>query len=203
MKNIAKTFYYITCLSIIFIILNTILLINYVKETESIPAKKFEDVDLLVVLTGGSGRIDEGIKLLSSGKAELLFISGGGEKIDIEHILKENEISPSFKESIIFENLSKSTYENALMTKELISSYQIESIALITSEYHMKRAFYTFTKVLPEQVKIYPYPVKTSLFKIERWYKDSQSRKIIFSEFYKYHWYKLKFWIYNNLGKAG
>lgn len=201
MKNFAKIFYYFCGLGIILIILHTVLLINYIKETEAMPDKAFDEVDLLVVLTGGSGRIDEGVKLLSSGKGELLFISGGGEKIDIDHVLKENEINPLLKESIIFENLSKSTYENALMTKEIVKSYQIKSIALITSAYHIKRASYTFRRILPEDVKIYPYRVKTSLFKIDRWYKDSKSRKIIFSEFYKYHWYRLRFLFGNNKAK--
>jgi uncharacterized SAM-binding protein YcdF (DUF218 family) len=45
-------------------------------------------VDAIVILTGGGLRINEGLDLLQSDQAAKLLISGVGEKVGIEGILK-------------------------------------------------------------------------------------------------------------------
>ena len=55
-----------------------------------------------------------------------------------------------------FEDKSTNTYSNALQTLAWIKKSKINSITLITSNYHMPRALMEF-KVILKNIKIYPY----------------------------------------------
>ena len=47
-------------------------------------------------------------------------------------------------EAILIEGNSRNTYENAIETKKLMNSRQIDKILLVTSAFHMPRALATF-----------------------------------------------------------
>ncbi|MBM3566531.1 MAG: YdcF family protein, partial [Alphaproteobacteria bacterium] len=44
--------------------------------------------DAIVVLTGGSGRLDAGLDLLARGRAEKLFVSGVYHGVDVQRLLQ-------------------------------------------------------------------------------------------------------------------
>ncbi len=57
-----------------------------------IPAHIIDDnreTDAIVVLTGGSGRLEYGLELLAEGKGKKLFISGVSEGITTEQLLRQ------------------------------------------------------------------------------------------------------------------
>ena len=83
-------------------------------------------------------------------KAPIIVISGGNvfEQIGVEseayyisEILQEWGVSSQY---IIVEGRSRNTYENAVWTKKLMDSRQIDRILLVTSAFHMPRALATF-----------------------------------------------------------
>ena len=50
--------------------------------------KSLSKTDAIIVLTGGTGRLETGLQLLSEGYAKLLFISGVARGLDVQALLK-------------------------------------------------------------------------------------------------------------------
>jgi len=147
--------------------------------------------DAIVVLTGGRGRIDEGLVLLRRGRAKLLILSGVHKDSDLDSIFlrRVNSVESS---KIVLEKRSSSTFQNALEVRRLMAENGFTSMVLITSGYHMKRAYYTFGKVMPEGTRIEAHNVSTPNFDESRWWEGG-SLGILAAEFVKYYWYMARF----------
>lgn len=159
--------------------------------TESPRGAESSQADAIVVLTGGKGRIPEGIALLRAGKGKVLIISGVASDVSADSIFS-GKLTRSELAGVILEKRSTSTYENAVEVRKLAQERGFKSVVLITSVYHMKRAAYIFSQVMPPGVLIEPYFVTTPNFNENSWW-DSKSMGLIAVEFVKYSWYELKF----------
>ena len=106
----------------------------------------------IVVLTGGKGRIEKGIELLQNGYGEKLFISSVFSKNDIKTKLeKYNNGNYLFECCISFDNNAKNTNENVLEVKRwLDNNTEINKLILVSSYYHLPRAFIIVKNKLPE-----------------------------------------------------
>lgn len=149
------------------------------------------NADAIVVLTGGKGRIPEGIALLRAGKGKVLIISGVASEVSADSIFR-GKLTQGELAGVILEKRSTSTYENAVEVRKLALARGFKSVVLITSVYHMKRAAYIFSQVMPPGVLIEPYFVTTPNFNENSWW-DSKSIGLLAIEFVKYRWYELKF----------
>jgi uncharacterized SAM-binding protein YcdF (DUF218 family) len=147
--------------------------------------------DAIVVLTGGKGRVEQGLEFLREGVSPTLILSGVNEAADLDSIFAGG-LDGVDRDRIILEKQSKSTYENALQVKRLVIDRGYSSVLLITSSYHMKRAFFIFNRVMPEGVLIMPYRVSSPNFNEERWW-DWKGLSILTPEFIKYSWYEIRF----------
>jgi uncharacterized SAM-binding protein YcdF (DUF218 family) len=147
--------------------------------------------DAIVVLTGGRGRTDEGLALLRKGRSKLLILSGVHQDADLDSIFLKR-VNNVEREKIVLEKRSRSTFENALEVRKLMKERGFASMVLITSGYHIKRARYTFTKVMPEGFRIDAYSVSTPNFDERRWWEGG-SLGLIAAEFVKYYWYMARF----------
>ena len=145
----------------------------------------------IVVLTGGRGRALTGLELLRGGAAKVLIISGVDEDADIDSIFPSG-VSKKERSLIALEKSSKSTYENALEVRELFLKKGLDSMLLITSEYHMQRAMLVFERVMPRSVDIKEYPVESPVFNAERWW-EGNGVMLVGLEFVKYYWYRVRF----------
>lgn len=124
--------------------------------------------DLAIVL-GGMGRIDERqnrfdfgqsgdrlfqtLELYHKKRVGKLLITGGSGSIskpnhrEAIYIKKYLQSISTPDSSIIIENNSKNTYENAVFTKHILDSLQFKgSILLVTSSFHMRRSLAIFNK---------------------------------------------------------
>ena len=143
--------------------------------------------DAIVVLTGGKGRVNEGLRMLRAGVADTLILSGVHEDAGMDAIFA-NGVDPYLRESIILEKSSKNTYENAVQTRRLVIEKGFKSIVLLTSWYHLTRAELIFRTVLPKDVVIFacavarPEPEETYIF-------NFKVMAVLASEFLKYWWY--------------
>ncbi|WKZ31653.1 MAG: YdcF family protein [Thermodesulfobacteriota bacterium] len=155
--------------------------------------------DAIVVLTGGRGRTAEGLSLLRQGKGAVLILSGVHADADLDSIYL-NQVNLVERPSIVLEKFSKSTYENALEVRRIMEERGFKSMVLITSGYHIKRAHYTFARIMPD-VRIEPYSVSTANFEIESWY-GGKGLGLLAVEFLKYYWYKARFAILGEPGLA-
>jgi len=164
----------------------SVLFVDFVYKTYSVLPREVK-TDAVVVLAGGRGRVEEGVKLYREGKGRLLFLIG------VDPLVKKRELfQGKGAEGVFLENVSRNTLENAIYARDLITRHKLSSITLITSRYHMKRATLIFRNALAKDVAIYPHPVDSQNLK-EDWWAHGGSFRLLFSEFYKYCMFRFFF----------
>jgi uncharacterized SAM-binding protein YcdF (DUF218 family) len=178
--NTIKAF--ITLLLIAMVVI-AMLFIDFTYKTFSYRQRDVK-ADAIVVLAGGKGRVDEGVRLYRERKGEWLFFIGVGPAVRLSDLYQPLPGDPS-PEGVILEKASRNTLENAVYGRDIIMGKNVRSIVLITSRYHMKRASILLRNSLPRDVAIYPYPVDSKNLK-EAWWSHVGSFHLLFSEFYKY-----------------
>lgn len=138
----------------------------------------------IVVLTGGANRINTGFDLLSRDIAKHLFITGVNKGISKAEIMEsaDIEIDEELLECCVhLGHKATNTKENASEAYRLIQNKgSIQSLILVTSDYHMPRSMYEFSTRF-DKVKITPITVKSGLRDRNVW----EYFKITFSEFNK------------------
>jgi len=111
--------------------------------------------DAIFVLTGGEGRIQEGYRAWSNGAARELYILGAGRRVPIARIVPEASRIPAEALSRIHvEGWSENTLENAFSAKSAVGEGKFSSVILVTSDYHVPRAYLAFRKVLPPEASV-------------------------------------------------
>lgn len=115
---------------------------------------QFDPAFKRVEFSDGVDRLLMGLKLYRQGKVEKLLITGGSSKLinrkfkegkNVEHYL----LSIGFpKEALVVEPEARNTHENAVYSKDLLKElgYGDQSVVLITSAIHMRRATACFVK---------------------------------------------------------
>ncbi len=140
-----------------------------------------KETEAIVILTGGSGRLNTGLDLLKQDKSESLFISGVNKDVSLDEINKDVDLS----DHITLGYLAESTLENAKETAAWVRENGFESLRLVTSFYHMPRSLLEFKFILPE-VKIIPHAVFSDRFKEKDWFSDTDILRLLISEYNKY-----------------
>lgn len=90
---------------------------------------------------------------------------------------------------LILDGNAKSTQEEALIIKQYLNNNMaIESIILVTSKYHSRRAKKIFTNILNHvgrKIKIYSNPSEYDSFNANQWWRNKKDIKIVLSEYSK------------------
>lgn len=167
-----------------------VLFLDFVNDSTRPQAPVASGADAIVVLTGGRGRTSEGLSQLRKGRGGVLILSGVHQDSDLDSIFL-NTVNRVERDRIVLEKRSRSTYENAVEVKKIMDERGLGSMVLITSGYHIKRAHFTFTKVMPGR-KIFALSVSSPNFDEARWW-DGKGLGLLAAEFVKYHWYRGRF----------
>src|SRR5690606_2006659 len=118
--------------------------------------------DAIVVLTGGSGRLEYGLQLLAEGKAPVLFVSGAEASVTMGDILRRapQNVRRQLADhpSSIVLGRAENTIGNAEETAQWLKDHAVSRLILVTSNYHMPRSLLEFSDRLPDTVLI-PAPV--------------------------------------------
>ncbi len=178
--NIIKA---ILTLCIIGAVVIAVLFIDFTYKTFSY-RQNTQKVDAIVVLAGGKGRVEEGVRLFRASRAEHLFFIGVDPSVIKSDLYRPKHGDPS-ADKVVLEKASRNTLENSIFGRDLIVRSGIHSVLLITSRYHLKRASILFRNSLPRDVTIIPYPVDSVNLK-ESWWNHGGSFQLLFREFYKY-----------------
>jgi uncharacterized SAM-binding protein YcdF (DUF218 family) len=119
----------------------TILLLDARNETKNAKASFVNTPpDLIVVFTGGPGRIEYAVKKAQEFKQPNVFITGVHEKNSVKTIM--NPITPhsSETEHIEIDYTARNTVENVISTlKYLRNNRGLNKILIISSDYHIMR----------------------------------------------------------------
>ena len=143
------------------------------------------ETDAIVVLTGGSGRLDEGLALLNRGVAGKLFISGVYQGVDMQNLLEAYRQSPEELNCCVAIGHAVDTINNALETAKWARANAITSVRLVTSAYHMPRAALEFAHAMPD-VELVQHPVFPAHVKQADWWAWPGTTGLIVSEYNKF-----------------
>ena len=165
-------------------------LIYFYSSIPSSPNLSKEKTDAIIVLTGGSERISEGVRLLREGYGDKLLISGVNKETKLKDLfptqgLKADDIFMVLSGKVHLGKEAVNTVGNALETAEWVKNQNIKSIRLVTSNYHMPRSMVEFKKTMPGII-IIPSPVFTNKFNKTDWFSDKNSRDLIILEYSKF-----------------
>jgi uncharacterized SAM-binding protein YcdF (DUF218 family) len=148
--------------------------------------------DGIVVLTGGTSRVPDGLELLSSGHGKRLLITGvypGTTLGDIKRQVVNYDRLLSCCVDLDYSALN--TLGNAVQTRLWAEQHSFRTLIVVTSAYHMPRALAEVAHQLPDATLI-PYPVVSDRLRIEPWWSNSETTKLVLSEYLKYLAAKLR-----------
>lgn len=162
-------------------------IIGLIKFDEVIPT--FDETNLtqtqaIVVLTGGSGRLDAGLGLLVKDPKALLFVSGVYKGNEVRHLLELSKQRPSALGARIAIGNAINTHENALETTAWVHKNKIQSLRLVTAAYHMPRSLLEFENLLPNTI-IIAHPIFPKHVKQDRWWVYPGTAAIVIGEYNK------------------
>ncbi|WP_455374014.1 YdcF family protein [Limibacillus halophilus] len=150
--------------------------------------------DAIVVLTGGSDRLQEGIRLLAEGRAAKLLVSGVYRGVDVRALLRLSQDAPDELTCCIAIGYeADNTLGNARETAAWMAEEGFSSLRLVTAAYHMPRSLLLFREAMPE-AEILPHPVFPEGFHQQNWYFWPGSSALVISEYSKYIVAQLQVW---------
>lgn len=175
---------------ILILIIFTIWLSGLMWFVGEIPDSAPEDTSpqAIIVLTGGSLRIEQGLELLESNSNAKMLISGVGKNVTINSITDSNNLETINRITLGY--WATNTIENAEETRAWLSFKDYKNILVVTANYHTPRAEQEFKFAMPD-INITMYPVFPSDVHIDNWWKYAGSSSLIVSEYHKYIYSKV------------
>ena len=141
--------------------------------------------DAAIVLTGGPGRIEHAIGVLKAGKSRRLLVDG------VDPAVTKSDLARRIKDSakwlaccVDLGTESVDTRSNAEEAGRWLSFHKYQSVRLITSVWHMRRALYEFKNVLGKKYELVTDAVPTE-----------PAFATLFGEYNKYLLRRLAAWV--------
>jgi len=180
--------------------------IGYFLVIEQEPQK----ADLIVVLNGrDTERSLAAVDLYKQGYSNHIVMARGSKQPESDELSKRaaNNLNRKvfFQRTIeamgvpekSFEFIGEgvaSTYDEALTTRDFLKKNGYKSILLVTSKWHSKRAYLTFTAALKNDgIKIFIQPSKYDAFNPDAWWKKRNDAELVFEEYVKLIFYIVMF----------
>ncbi len=126
------------------------------------PAADDAETGSVVVLTGGAGRIDRALDIVTAKTAGRLLISGVDRDVKpVELAAEYDRPDDLFDCCIDLGFQAVDTRSNALEIARWASRRGDKSVRLVTSDWHMRRARLELERAMPPDVRILPDAVQT------------------------------------------
>ena len=145
--------------------------------------------DAIVVIGGDHKpqRVRHAVELYKDGYASVLIISAGTIVQEGKELIPEAEVMRRqalemgvTDEAIILENRSQSTLENALYSWEICHDHRIDSILLVTSAYHSRRARRIFRETLEPSILVSVQPAPPRHHPLLWWLYPDQAQVVLY-----------------------
>ena len=141
-----------------------------------------ERTDAIVVLTGGAGRLERGLDLLTQGRARRLFVSGADRSVRKHELaLRTGRPQRLFDCCVDLGQDSVDTRSNARETADWLERHRFRSVRLITTDWHMPRAHHDLAAALAGQgvtILVDPVPSHPSFYTLFAEYQKYLLRRV-------------------------
>lgn len=144
-----------------------------------------QPAEVIVVLTGGSRRVAEGVALLMAGAAPRLFISGVPRGVRVADLTLGQPLAPTLVECCItLGHAAEDTIGNAAEIAGYMAAGGYRTLRLVTADYHMPRAMAEVRRAVPD-VHVLPHPVFPEGFRRGDWWRWPGTLALIAVEYSK------------------
>lgn len=147
--------------------------------------------DAVIVLSPGTERIEEGVRLWKEGYADELILSRANTGTFTEQQAIQLGVP---QENVIAEEEAYSTYTNAIYTEELLKERDIKSAIIVTNDYHMRRTKFIFEKIYCDSNISLSYATVPSRYQFTAWWDDEESKRMLWKEYVKLAGYYFLYW---------
>lgn len=138
--------------------------------------------DVIIVLSGGDGRLEKGVQLYKEGYAPYLLLSNGS----VENLYKRALELGVPNDSILMEIKSDSTLDNAVFSKEIMQYLQLESAIVVSSHSHMRRVKVLYDKMFRNSdIRLTYVAGVMDEYTPKRWWEEEANRNITLREYIK------------------
>ncbi len=152
------------------------------------PQSHLAKSDAIVAISGGEtgARVDEAVKLFREGYAPQLIFSGAAldksgpsNAAAMERQAAIEGVPPN---KITIEERAADTAQNAVNVRNIISAADYHQIILVTSPYHQRRAYITFSRAFGPGVKILNHSAIDQTWRRSKWWATPQSFALTLTE---------------------
>jgi uncharacterized SAM-binding protein YcdF (DUF218 family) len=158
--------------------------------SEEIPLDR--KADGIVVLTGGTSRVSDALELLASGHGKRLLITGVNPGTTTADIARQTaEYRRYLTCCVDLDYSALNTLGNAVQTRRWTLDRGFHSLIIVTSAYHMPRALAEVAHQLPD-VTLIPFPVVSDRLRVEPWWSNGDTTRLVLSEYFKYLFAKVR-----------
>ena len=113
------------------------------------------ETDAVVVPTGGPGRIARGLEVLENKEAEQMLVTGVDPEVTPEEFASEfNVPSRLMRCCVTLGQAAVDTRSNASETAQWAREQEVERIRLVTTDWHMRRAYSELASELPDDIVV-------------------------------------------------
>lgn len=148
--------------------------------------------DAVVVLTGGGDRLAEGFRVLGAGLSPRLLITGVAQGVTLPQVIDglgdNKSVAPSGDLLTCCVTLgyeAGNTVGNAVETAAWVRDNHVQSVRLVTANYHMKRSQLEFHRALPG-LTIIAHPVFPKEMQDSWWFVKPHTLSLIAGEYHKF-----------------
>lgn len=119
------------------------------------PLPASQRTDVIIVLTGSSGRIEHALKVLEDGKAPDLLVSGVDREVRPREFAAQFSVPARLmKCCVTLGYRAYDTRSNAIEAAQWVEEHGAKSVRLVTADWHMRRAALELGREFPEGVRI-------------------------------------------------
>jgi uncharacterized SAM-binding protein YcdF (DUF218 family) len=105
--------------------------------------------DGIVVLTGGPGRIEQGVALLLRRRARRMLVAGVNRAVKPHELASELHAPPALFDCCVdLDRESVDTRSNATQSAKWIAAHRYRSVRLVTTDWHMPRARFDLARIV-------------------------------------------------------
>lgn len=176
----------------------------FTRPLDTPPSPPLIEADAVVVLTGGSNRLQKGFELLDRGFGRQLFVSGVYQGVEVRELLDlmreeavitaNDDDKERIAQKVVLGFDANNTIGNAEETATWMRRQNYKTFYLVTANYHMRRALLEFALKAPD-LRPLPYPVSPDGLDMANWWRNKTHRVLIIREYMKFLFVHARSWV--------